>query len=130
MLIFNDINWLKPGVKEDRISRDMYAKSIALVIDSQIVKIIIIDEEYLDFFINAVGFEESPYQTDEASGLYAVDFVRSSGEKETLICDEMLHAIFLSKPQVIYLTDRFKNYKMLREGWYYIDEEFIVPGID
>jgi len=129
MIIFNDINWLYPGVKLDRVNRGMFAASLALVIDSQIVRIIIIDKEYKDLFVNAQKFEESNLPVYKDRNLYPVKIIKESGEEEVLVCDEMLYAILLSDPKIIHLSNKFKYYEILTEGWSYINDEFIIPGI-
>lgn len=129
MIIFNDINWLYPGVKLDRVNRNMLAASIALIIDSEIVKIIIIDKEYMDLFVKAQRFEESQFPINIDKGLYPVKIIKEFGEEEILICDEMLYAILLSEPKIVHLSNRFKYYKILTEGWSYINDEFVIPGV-
>lgn len=129
MIIFNKINWLYPGVKQDRVSRNMFAASLALVMDSKIVRIIIIDREYLDLFIKAQRFEESDLPIHQEKNLYPVKIIKESGESEDLICDEMLYAILLSEPTIVHLSNRFKYYEILTEGWSYINNEFIIPGV-
>lgn len=130
MLIFNDINWLYYGVKLDRVNRGMLAASLALVIDSEIVRIIIIDKEYKELFVNAQRFEESELPINKDRNLYPVKIIKESGQEELLVCDEMLYAILLSEPKIVHLTNRFKYYEILTEGWSYINDEFIIPGVN
>jgi hypothetical protein len=130
MLIFNDINWLYSGVKLDRVNRGMFAASLALVIDSEIVRIIIIDKEYKELFVNAQRFEESELPINKDRNLYPVKIIKESGQEELLVCDEMLYAILLSEPKIVHLTNRFKYYEILTEGWSYINDEFIIPGVN
>jgi hypothetical protein len=130
MLIFNDINWLYSGVKLDRVNRGMLAASLALVIDSKIVRIIIIDKEYKELFVNAQRFEESELPINKDRNLYPVKIIKESGQEELLVCDEMLYAILLSEPKIVHLTNRFKYYEILTEGWSYINDEFIIPGVN
>jgi hypothetical protein len=130
MLIFNDINWLYSGVKLDRVNRGMLAASLALVIDSEIVRIIIIDKEYKELFVNAQRFEESELPINKDKNLYPVKIIKESGQEELLVCDEMLYAILLSEPKIVHLTNRFKYYEILTEGWSYINDEFIIPGVN
>jgi hypothetical protein len=130
MLIFNDINWLYSGVKLDRVNRGMLAASLALVIDSEIVRIIIIDKEYKELFVNAQRFEESELPINKDRNLYPVKIIKESGQEELLVCDEMLYAILLSEPKIVHLTNRFKYYEILTEGWSYINDEFIIPGVN
>jgi hypothetical protein len=129
MLIFNDINWLYSGFKLDRVNRGMLAASLALIIDSQIVRIIIIDKEYKELFTNAKRFEESEFPIHKDRNLYPVKIIKESGEEELLVCDEMLYAILLSEPKIVHLTNRFKYYEILTEGWSYTNDEFIIPGV-
>jgi len=130
MLIFNDINWLYSGVKLDRVNRGMLAASLALVIDSEIVRIIIIDKEYKELFVSAQRFEESELPINKDRNLYPVKIIKESGQEELLVCDEMLYAILLSEPKIVHLTNRFKYYEILTEGWSYINDEFIIPGVN
>lgn len=129
MLNFNSINWLFPGIKFDRVEKGMLAKSIALVIDNIIVKIIIIDEEYASMFLNAKLFKESIYPNDLEKEAYVVDIVDQNDHVEHLICDEMLYSILLSEPSIFLLDRRYKYYESLAEGWHYINGEFVIPGV-
>jgi hypothetical protein len=122
---YSDVDWTKPGAKKQRVDNGTFASWIVCVMDSIVVRNLIMDDWFDKVLLNVKKFEDA----SSANNPFLVK-ITSNNEKIThLVCDEMLYAILLSEPTLIKIDKtKHKNYQLVDVGWSYIDGDFIIPG--
>jgi hypothetical protein len=122
---YSDVDWTKPGAKKQRVDNGTFAYWIVCVMDSEVVRNLIIDEWFGEKLLKAKTFEDA----SSASNPFLVKIIIENEEAINLICDEMLHAILVSKPTLVKIDKtKHKHYQIIDIGWSYINEDFIIPG--
>lgn len=128
MILYNEINWSNPGVKQNRIDNEIEGgKPLAFIIGDTVVETMATDRWFSDLMETVEEFVES--DTAQQNDNFAVDLVIAGEVINTLICPEKIWAILLSNPVVIGFTlEKYKYAEFINPGWKYINGDFIIPG--
>lgn len=127
MIIYSEINWSTPGIKQHRIDNNIEGgKPLAFIIDETVVETLATDRWFSDLMETIDEFRDSLEHTSE--DYYAVDLIKVGEVIDTLICPEKIRAILLSSPTLVGWTEKNKYAEMIGVGWKYIDGNFIIPG--
>lgn len=128
MIIYSEINWSMPGVKQNRIDNNIEGnKPLAFIIGDTVVETLATDRWFSDLMETINEFKDNPEHT--SGNDYAVDLIKDGEIVDTLICPEKIRAILLSSPTLIGWTKEKNKYaEMIGVGWKYIDNDFIIPG--
>ena len=65
MINFNDINWLTPGVKLDRIEKGLEGKSVCILIDNITVHVIHVDLDFKEMLFSSKDFLDGGIISEE-----------------------------------------------------------------
>jgi hypothetical protein len=128
VIIYNEINWSYPGVKQNRIDNQIEGgKPLAFIIGDTVVETMATDRWFADLMETVEEFRESDTPTQDNN--FAIDLVLNGSIVDTLICPEKIWAILLSEPTVIGFTqERYKYAEFVNPGWKYINSQFVIPG--
>lgn len=104
------------------------AKVVALVVDTEVAEVLIMEVDAANLLITADSFNELP----STPPLFYVGVVKDGEEVETVQCGEMLWAILCSEPTIVDLTGNTTSYtsekplypSAIAPGWKYVDGEF------
>jgi len=122
---YSDVDWTRPGAKKQRVDNGTFASWVACVMDSKVVRNLIMDEWFDEVLLNAKTFEDA----SSANNPFLVKITSKDKKITNLVCDEMLYAILLSEPTLIKIDKtKHTHYKLIDIGWSYINEDFVVPG--
>jgi hypothetical protein len=122
---YSDVDWTKPGAKKQRVDNGTFASWVVCVMDSKVVRNLIMDEWFDEILLNAKTFED----VSSANNPFLVKITSKNGKITNLVCDEMLYAILLSEPTLVKIDKtKHTHYKLIDTGWSYIDGDFVVPG--
>lgn len=127
MINFNDINWLMPGIKLDRIEKGITGKSVCILIDNVTVHIIHVDLDFKEMLCSATEFVDGGIINEE-NDEFVIKITKEDKSIEDLVCNEMLYSLLLSDPKFATIEDHHKYKEFVSPGWHYIDGEFIIPG--
>jgi len=121
---YEDVDWLKPGVKKQRVETEQLAVLIWCIMDSKVVKPLIVDEWFGEKLLKAKTFEDAA----SANNPFLIKITIEDEETINLVCDEMLYAILLSEPTLIKIPRAADAHlQEIDLGWSYIDGEFTPP---
>jgi hypothetical protein len=123
MIILDEVKWTTPGVKADRVSKNILGQSLCLVINSVVVEILPIDLSVSEMLISSTNILECI----EVDGYFCLN-INYPGGSETVLCDEKTQAILLSDPEFAPILESHKYKEFVTIGWSYINGEFIIPG--
>jgi hypothetical protein len=128
MIIYSEINWSTPGVKQNRIDNNIEGgKPLAFIIEDTVVETMATDRWFSDLMETIDSFEEDLSYSKE--DLYAINLIKDNFIIDTLICPEKIKAILLSNPILVGWTlEKHKYAEIIGVGWKYINEDFIIPG--
>lgn len=127
MIIYSEINWSTPGIKQHRINNNIEGgKPLAFIIDETVVETLATDRWFSDLMETVDEFKENLEHSSE--DLHAIDLVKDGQVINTLICPEKIRAILLSNPTLVGWTDQNKYAEMIGVGWKYVNGDFIIPG--
>ena len=127
MIIYSEINWSTPGIKQNRIDNNIEGgKPLAFIIGNTVVATMPTDRWFSDLMETIDEFKENLELSSEDQ--YAVDLIKDGNVVDTLICPEKIRAILLSNPTLVGWTEKNKYAEMIGVGWKYIDGDFIIPG--
>ena len=127
MIIYKDVDWSTPGVKQNRIDNNIEGgKPLAFIIDSEVVLTMATDRWFADFMETIQEFRESTIP--ENNGNFYIDLIKDNEIIDTLVCDEMVYSILLSNAKVVGYTGENKYAEYIIPGWKYINGEFVIPG--
>jgi hypothetical protein len=122
---YEDVDWLKPGAKKQRIENQQLAVLIWCIMDSKVIRPLIVDEWFGEKILKAKTFEDAA----SANNPFLVKITIEDEETINLVCDEMLYAMLLSEPTLIKIgRDADAHLQAVNVGWSYIDGKFIPPG--
>jgi hypothetical protein len=127
MINFNDVNWLHPGIKADRVERDIRGKSLCILIDNITAHIIHVDIDFQEFLYSITDFEDGGCINEEED-IFCIKLIKDGQVIEELYCYEMLYALLLSNPKFATIEEHHKYKYYVADGWHYIDGQFIIPG--
>lgn len=127
MINFNDINWLTPGVKLDRIEKGITGKSVCILMDNITVHIIHVDLDFKKMLCSATDFVDGGV-VNENSDEFLIKITKEDGLVEDFICNEMLYSLLLSNPSFATIEEEHKYKYFVSVGWHYVDGQFIIPG--
>ena len=121
---YEDVDWLKPGVKKQRVENGQLAVLIWCIMDSKVVKPLIVDEWFGEKLLKAKTFADAA----SANNPFLVKITIEDEETINLVCDEMLYAILLSEPTLIKIPKNADvHLQEIDLGWSYIDGKFTPP---
>jgi hypothetical protein len=128
MIIYSEVNWSTPGVKQNRIDNNIEGgKPLAFIIDSIVVETMATDRWFADLMESVDSFQEN--LTESRENFYAIDLIKDNQIIETLVCSEKIRAILLSNPVVVgYTLEQHKYAEIVTDGWSYVNGDFIIPG--
>jgi hypothetical protein len=128
MIIYSEINWSTPGIKQNRIDNNIEGnKPLAFIIGDTVVATMPTDRWFSDLMETIDEFKDNPEHSSEET--FAVDLIKDGKIIDTLICPEKIRAILLSNPILVGWTkEKHKYAEMIGVGWKYIDGDFIIPG--
>jgi hypothetical protein len=128
MIIYSEVNWSTPGVKQNRIDNNIEGgKPLAFIIGETVVETMATDRWFADFMESIDSFQEN--FSESYDNLYLIDLIKNNEIVDTLVCPEKIRAILLSEPTIIgYTLEKHKYAPIITEGWSYINEDFIIPG--
>ena len=127
MIIYSEINWSTPGIKQNRINNNIEGgKPLAFIIGDTVVATMPTDRWFSDLMETIDEFKENLEHSSE--DLYAIDLIKDGQVVDTLICPEKIRAILLSSPTLVGWTDQNKYAEMIGVGWKYVNGDFIIPG--
>lgn len=127
MIIYSEINWSTPGIKQHRIDNNIEGgKPLAFIIDGTVVETLATDRWFSDLMETIDEFQENIEHSDEHE--YGIDLIKNGKVVDTLICPEKIRAILLSSPTLVGWTDQNKYAEMIGVGWKYVNGDFIIPG--
>lgn len=127
MIIYSEINWSTPGIKQNRIDNNIEGgKPLAFIIGDTVVATMPTDRWFSDLMETIDEFKENLEHSDEHE--YAIDLIRDGRVVDTLICPEKIRAILLSNPTLVGWTEQNKYAEMIGVGWKYVNGDFIIPG--
>lgn len=128
MIIYSEIDWSMPGIKQNRIDNNIEGgKPLAFIIDGIVVETLATDKWFSDLMETIEEFRDNP---EHSSGsLYAVDLIKNGDLIDTLLCPEKIRAILMSSPTLIGWTKEKNKYaEIIGVGWKYFNNDFIIPG--
>lgn len=104
------------------------AKAVALIVDTEVAEVLIMEVDAANLLITADSFTELP----STPPMFYVRVVKDGEEVETVQCGEMLWSILCSEPTIIDLTgDTAYNLSgepkypsAVAPGWRYVDGKF------
>jgi hypothetical protein len=128
MIIYSEINWSTPGIKQNRIDNNIEGnKPLAFIIGDTVVATMPTDRWFSDLMETIDEFQDNIEHSSEDA--FAVDLIKDGNVVDTLICPENIRAILLSNPTLVGWTkEKHKYAEMIGVGWKYIDGDFIIPG--
>lgn len=128
MIIYSEINWSTPGIKQNRIDNKIEGnKPLAFIIGDTVVATMPTDRWFSDLMETIDEFKDNPEHSSQ--DLFAVDLIKNGKVVNTLICPEKIRAILLSNPTLVGWTkEQHKYAEMIGVGWKYINGDFIIPG--
>jgi hypothetical protein len=127
MIIYSEINWSTPGIKQNRIDNNIEGgKPLAFIIGDTVVATMPTDRWFSDLMETIDEFKENLDLSSEDQ--YAVDLIKDGNVVDTLICPEKIRAILLSNPTLVGWTEKNKYAEMIGVGWKYVNGDFIIPG--
>jgi len=128
MIIYSEINWSTPGIKQNRIDNNIEGnKPLAFIIGDTVVATMPTDRWFSDLMETIDEFKDNPEHSSEET--FAVDLIKDGKIIDTLICPEKIRAILLSNPILVGWTkEKHKYAEMIGVGWKYINGDFIIPG--
>jgi hypothetical protein len=128
MIIYSEINWSTPGIKQNRIDNNIEGnKPLAFIIGDTVVATMPTDRWFSDLMETIDEFKDNLEHSSEDT--FAVDLIKNGNVVDTLICPENIRAILLSNPTLVGWTkEQHKYAEMIGVGWKYIDGDFIIPG--
>jgi hypothetical protein len=122
---YSDIDWTMPGVKKSRVENGLLGAWVVCVMDSVVVRNLLLDASFADILLEATKFEDVSSAVDK----FLVKITTKDNKTVKLLCDEMLYSILLSNPVLVKIDPEIhKHYQLITVGWPYIDGDFIVPG--
>jgi hypothetical protein len=127
MINFNDISWAYPGIKEDRVKKDLKGKSVCILIDNVTAHIIHVDIDFQEFLYSITDFEDGGCINEEEE-IFCIKLIKDEKVVEELHCYEMLYALLLSGPKFATIEEHHRHRYYVTDGWHYIDDQFIIPG--
>jgi hypothetical protein len=128
MIIYSEINWSNPGVKQNRIDNNIEGgKPLAFIIGDTVVEVMATDRWFSDLMETIDQFQDNlEYSSQD---IYAVDLIKDGNIVDILICPEKIRAILLSNPILVGWTkEKHKYAEIIDVGWKYINNDFIIPG--
>lgn len=128
MIIYSEIDWSSPGVKQNRIDNEIQGgKPLAFIIEDTVVEVLATDRWFSDLMETIDDFVDNYDYSME--NLFAVDLIKNGSVVDTLVCPEKIRAILLSNPTLVGWTkEKHKYAEMITVGWKYINNDFIIPG--
>lgn len=128
MIIYSEINWSTPGIKQNRIDNNIEGgKPLAFIIGDTVVEAMATDRWFSDLMETIDEFKDNPEHSSEE--VFAVDLIKDGIVVNTLICPEKIRSILLSNPTLVGWTkEQHKYAQIIGVGWKYIDGDFIIPG--
>lgn len=128
MIIYSEVNWSTPGIKQDRVQKGVkMGRPVAFIIGDTVVETFSTDIEFADFLETIDEFKDSLEYSSE--DIFAVDLIKNGNVIDTLICPEKIRSILLSDPTIVGWTkEQHKYAEMIGVGWKYINGDFIIPG--
>jgi hypothetical protein len=128
MIIYSEINWSTPGIKQNRIDNNIEGgKPLAFIIGDTVVETMATDRWFSDLMETIDEFKDNPEHSSEE--VFAVDLIKDGIVVNTLICPEKIRSILLSNPTLVGWTkEQHKYAQIIGVGWKYIDGDFIIPG--
>jgi hypothetical protein len=128
MIIYSEINWSTPSIKQNRIDNKIEGnKPLAFIIGDTVVETMATDRWFSDLMETINEFKDNLENSSE--DLFAVDLIKDGQVVNTLICPENIRAILLSNPTLVGWTkEQHKYAEMIGVGWKYINGDFIIPG--
>jgi hypothetical protein len=130
MIIYSEINWSSPGVKQNRIDNNIEGnKPLAFIIEDTVVATMPTDRWFSDLMETIEDFEEDISYVSQDNNLFAIKLIKNNQVIDTLICPEKIRAILLSSPKLVGWTlEKHKYAEMIGVGWKYINDDFVIPG--
>lgn len=127
MIIYSEINWSTPGIKQHRIDNNIEGgKPLAFIIGDTVVATMPTDRWFSDLMETIDEFQDNLEHSSENE--FAVDLIKDGNLVDTLICPENIRAILLSNPTLVGWTEKNKYAEMIGVGWKYVNGDFIIPG--
>ena len=128
MIIYSEVNWSTPGIKQNRIDNNIEGgKPLAFIIGDTVVETMATDRWFSNLMETIDEFRDNPEHSSE--DLYGVDLIKDGHVVDTLICPEKIRAILLSSPTLVGWTkEQHKYAEIIGVGWKYINGDFIIPG--
>jgi hypothetical protein len=128
MIIYSEINWSTPGVKQNRIDNNIEGgKPLAFIIGDTVVETMATDRWFSSLMETVDEFKDNPEHSSE--NVFAVDLIKNGTVVDTLICPEKIRSILLSNPILVGWTkEQHKYAEIIGNGWKYINGDFIIPG--
>jgi hypothetical protein len=127
MIIYSEINWSTPGIKQNRIDNNIEGgKPLAFIIDGTVVETLATDRWFSDLMETIDEFKDNPEHSSEEE--YAVELIKDGSVVDILVCPEKIRAILLSNPTLLGWTEKNKYAEMIGVGWKYVNGDFIIPG--
>ena len=133
MIFLDSENWFIQGIKQIKIEQGKTAELMAIVIDTEVADIIAIDPQICFKLMSATSFQECQVASEE-NNLFCVAFeyinyMTQNINSDSIICNERFFAILMSDPKFIRIEkEKHKYGDMVKSGWSYINEQFIIPG--
>ena len=127
MINFNDINWLTPGIKLDRVEKGLEGRSVCILIDNITVHIIHVDLHFKEMLYSATEFLDGGIINEE-NDEFLIKITKQDNSTEDLVCNEMLYSLLLSEPKFAIIEEHHKYKEFVSPGWHYINGEFVIPG--
>ena len=133
MIFLDAENWFVQGIKQIKMEQGKTAELIAIVIDTEVADIIAIDPQVCFKLLNSTNFQECQVVSEE-NNLFCVSFEymdtkTKSMAYDSVICNERFFSIFMSDPKFIRVIEGVHKYgDIVKAGWSYINEQFVIPG--